>query len=123
MSKTRKHRGAMNEAAGRAAEDQVAAFYAARGLRPLATRWRGKAGEIDLVFRDGMVVVFVEVKQSASHDTAAANLSPRQQDRILAAAEEYLGTLDGGLLTEMRVDVALIDGRGFLKVIEGALGV
>ena len=70
-----------------------------------------------------MVVVFVEVKQSASHDTAAANLSPRQQDRILAAAEEYLGTLDGGLLTEMRVDVALIDGRGFLKVIEGALGV
>lgn len=116
------NRGRMAEAAGRAAEELVARFYALKGAKPLATRWRGNAGEIDLIFREGATVVFVEVKSSASHDAAAASLSRRQQTRILAAAEEYCATLPTGSLTAMRFDVALIDRRGGMRVIEGALG-
>jgi putative endonuclease len=113
----------MADAAGRAAEDQVEAFYAAKGGRLAARRWRGRAGEIDLIFREGAVTVFVEVKSSRSHDAAAAALSPRQQARILSAAEEYLAGTAGGSLAEMRFDVALMDRQGRLKIIEAALGV
>jgi len=67
------------------------------------------------------VIVFVEVKSSGTHDAAAASLSVRQQLRIMAAAEEFLGTRPAGLLTEMRVDVALVAG-GVVQLIEAALG-
>jgi putative endonuclease len=115
-------RGRTNDAAGRAAEEQVEAFYATKGARLAARRWRGKAGEIDLIFREGAVTVFVEVKKSRDHDRAAAALSPRQQARIMAAAEEYLADSEAGALAEMRFDVALLDAHGRLKIIEAALG-
>ena len=60
--------GALAYQAGLSAEAQVAADYAARGYRPLATRWRGRCGEIDLVLADGAGLVFVEVKKSRSFD-------------------------------------------------------
>ena len=114
-------RGKLNNRSGRTAEVAVAARYMDLGARLLATRWRGKAGEIDLIFEACGVVVFVEVKSSDCFEKAAASLSVRQQLRIMAAAEEYIGSLPTGLLTEMRVDVALVAG-GAVQVIEGALG-
>jgi len=117
----RSHRGRLNDCSGRSAEALVASHYAAAGAKLLAERWRGKSGEIDLIFSERGTIVFVEVKSSASHGAAAANLSEHQQVRILTAAEEYLGTLPSGLLTEMRVDVALV-AFGDVQVIEAALG-
>ena len=122
MSTPKTERGRMADASGRAAEDIVAAFYERRGARLIHKRWRGKAGEIDLIFCEALVVVFVEVKSSGAHESAAAALSPKQQARIMLAAEEFAATLSTGSLTKMRFDVALIDRRGGLKIIEGALG-
>ena len=108
--------------AGLAAEDIVARDYARRG-RPVAhRRWRGEGGEIDLIVREGDCVVFVEVKKSKSFDAAALRLGRRQMDRLCMAATEFLAGEPRGQLTDMRFDLALIDGRGAMRIIENAFG-
>ena len=49
--------------AGANAENQVAADYARRGHRLAARRWRGKAGEIDLIFSDGAESFSLKLKR------------------------------------------------------------
>jgi putative endonuclease len=107
---------------GAAAEDRVAAELTRRGLAVVARRWRGASGEIDLICRQGPVTVFVEVKSAASFDAAAQSLLPRQIARIRAAACEYVASLPAGQDSEMRFDVALVDGVGRIEVLENALG-
>lgn len=116
----RRARGAVAFQAGWAAEDQVARHYERQGETVCARRWRGQAGEIDLVARDGECVIFIEVKQSRSHDEAAGHLGPRQMQRIWNAAAEFLAGEPRGQLTEVRLDLALVDGRGEVKVIRDA---
>ncbi len=113
-------RGQRNYQAGLAAEGSVQRLYEADGYAVAGTRWRGVAGEIDLIFRKGAALVFVEVKKSADILRAAENLSMRQLARVARAAEEYLATQPGGLETEARVDVALVDRHGRTSVIENA---
>lgn len=107
--------------AGQAAEAAVVRQYEARGLTLADVRWRGKAGEIDLILRDGDGLVFVEVKKSRSFEQAAAHLQPKQIARLMAAAEEFAGGERTGLLTEMRFDVALVDAHGQVHILENAL--
>ncbi len=106
---------------GQSAESQVAADYTRRGHSLLAERWRGKAGEVDLIFSAHNEIVFVEVKKARSFSDAAARISPRQQQRICLAAEEYLGTRPQGLLTPMRVDAAFVNGQGEVRILENAI--
>lgn len=112
--------GKLSYLAGHSAEDAVARRYAGAGLPIAAIRWRGSAGEIDLVVRDGAGLVFVEVKKSRSHARAAESLGRRQMDRIYAAASEYLAGEPEGQMTDVRFDVALVDGAGRIEVIENA---
>lgn len=113
-------RGAVSHYAGDAAEQRVAQDYERRGHAIAARRWRGAAGEIDLIVRDGETVVFVEVKSSRTRAQAAAALSARQMARLCASAEEFLAGEPAGGLTEMRFDVALLDASGGLEIIENA---
>lgn len=96
--------------------------YLDRGMTVAHHRWRGKAGEIDLVLRDGAEVVFVEVKKSRSCEHASLHLLPRQIERLLRAGEEFVGSEPAGTLTPMRFDVALVDGQGGIQILENALG-
>jgi putative endonuclease len=118
----RSRRGRLANLAGGMAEETVARVLTARGYEFLARRWRGKAGEIDLIFRLADCHVFVEVKQGQSHELAAARLSASQQGRICRAAEEYCGKLSLGRMTEMRFDVALVDALGRVEILENAFG-
>ena len=102
------------------AEDSVARDYTARGLKVAERRWRGAGGEIDIVVEAPDNVVFVEVKQSRSFDSAAEAITPRQVSRIMAAASEYVGRYPTGQSTPMRFDLALVNGRGELHILEGA---
>lgn len=113
--------GQMAHHSGQAAELQVASEYARRGHRLAARRWRGRGGEIDLVFENDGEMIFVEVKRARSFSDAARRITARQQQRICSAAEEYLGTLPGGLLTPMRVDAAFVNGRGEISILENAI--
>lgn len=109
-------------AAGQLAEDQVAAHYQAAGCALLARRWRGAAGEIDLVIGDGDTIVFVEVKAAATHAAAAGRLGRRQMDRLCRAACEYCAALPAGQETAMRLDAALVDGLGRIEILRDAFG-
>lgn len=114
-------RGAVAYHAGQAAEDIVALHYARAGYPVLARRWRGSAGEIDLIARDGDAIIFIEVKKSRSHARAAHSLSQRQIERICGCGAEFLETQPRGQLTDVRFDVALVDDLGRIDVIENAL--
>ncbi len=122
VSPQRRARGRTNHIAGLMAEDSVVRLYEARGLTVLSQRWRGKAGEIDVICRDGACLVFVEVKKAASHGDAAWRLGAAQQRRICNAALEYCASQNLGSLTEMRFDAALVDGVGRVEVLENAFG-
>jgi putative endonuclease len=116
----RKRRGLTNYLAGHAAEASVARHYEGRGISICARNWRGSGGEIDLIGRDGDVVVFVEVKQSRTHDLAATHISAAQIGRIFATVEEFVANEPKGLLTDVRIDLALVDGQGRIEVVENA---
>ncbi|PTV96374.1 putative endonuclease [Rhodobacter aestuarii] len=117
----RSTRGRMAHHAGLAAEAQVAQHYERAGFSILATRWRGQyGGEIDLIIsRDG-VVVFVEVKHSATHASAAEHLLPKQLNRIALSAEEFVAARPELAATDMRLDLALVDQRGVIEIVENA---
>lgn len=112
--------GAVSHQSGLVAEQAVARHYAQTGRAIAARRWRGTGGEIDLVARDGDGVIFIEVKKSGSFARAAESLSRRQMDRIYASASEFLAGEPAGQNTDVRFDVALVDGIGRIQIIENA---
>lgn len=116
----RQNRGARSYHAGFAAEDQVAQLYDRSGRAVCARRWRGQSGEIDLIARDGAEVIFIEVKQSRTHAQAAEHLTPQQMARLYNAASEFLAGEPAGQLTNVRFDLALVDGIGRIEVLENA---
>ena len=120
VKRTRSARGLSNHHAGHAAEAAVARLYEDRGIAICARNWRGITGEIDLVGRHGDAVIFVEVKQSRTHDLAASHLSQAQIGRIFATVDEFLADEPKGLMTDVRIDLALVDGQGRIDVLENA---
>ena len=98
----------------------MAQFYQRAGQKIVARRWRGTCGEIDVIARDGDQVIFIEVKKSKSHATAAEHLSLRQMQRIWQTAAEFLGTQPKGQDTEARFDVALVDSIGRIEILQNA---
>jgi len=63
-----------------------------RGYAILATRYRTRVGEIDIVARDGPTLVFVEVKTRASEicGLPAEAVTRRKRRRIVTMARWYL---------------------------------
>jgi len=116
----RQQRGTTSYHAGLAAEELVAQRYESAQQPVLAKRWRGSCGEIDLVAQNGDGVIFIEVKKSRSHARAASHLTRRQMDRIYGAGSEFLATQPRGQLTDVRIDLALVDDTGRVDVIENA---
>lgn len=110
----------MSYHAGLAAEDLIARDYRRRGHQIVAQRWRGRRGEIDLIVRDDNSIVFVEVKQSRDFDSALSHVRPAQARRLYAAGEEFLATQPDGSLTDVRFDVALVNGSGAVQILENA---
>ena len=106
---------------GKAAEEQVARLYVCEGYRILARRWRGPAGELDLVFERAGEVVFVEVKASRDFARAIASLTQRQIRRIYRSAAHFLGFLSSGQETLSRFDVAVVDRTGGIERITNAI--
>jgi putative endonuclease len=116
----RQSRGTLAYLSGLAGEDAVCANYVSRGYRLCETRWRGRAGEIDLIFEQADCFVFVEVKTSRSLARAAASLSARQFERICTSAQDYISRTPQGQLADMRIDIAFVDGLGAIEILENA---
>src|SRR3954469_9077676 len=96
---------------GVSAEARAAAYLMMKGYRILARRFRTPYGEIDIVARRRNLVAFVEVKARASLDEAAYAVPPRQQQRIVAAAEAWLMAHPEHADFDLRFDAMLIAPR------------
>jgi putative endonuclease len=86
---------ASTKATGDAAERIAEQFLLRQKMQPVARNYRCRFGEIDLIMRDGGVLVFVEVRlrKSNSHGGAAGSIHVAKQRRLIAAAEHYLAGL------------------------------
>ena len=74
-------------------EALVAAYLRKRGYRILASQYRCRFGEIDLIAENRKYLVFVEVKLRKSPDFAQAMeyVDKRKQERLKITAAMYLG--------------------------------
>ncbi|HLS99317.1 MAG: YraN family protein [Porticoccaceae bacterium] len=79
---------------GDAAEAAARDFLKARGLAILASNFRARQGEIDIIAREGDTLVFAEVRLRADHrfGDGAASIDPRKQQRLARTAAHYLAT-------------------------------
>ncbi len=91
---------------GGAGERAAARHLRRQGFRILARGYRTPWGEIDLIARDGDVLVFVEVK-TRRHGAPAEAVTPEKQRRLTLAALRF--AREHGLLdTRGRFDVVAI---------------
>lgn len=97
---------------GRCAEDLALAYLAGRGLELLARNVRCKAGEIDLVCRDGAILVLIEVRQRARADFggALASVGAPKRRKLIRAARFFLHTRPAWRRCIVRFDVVGIHG-------------
>ncbi len=105
--------------AGSLGESLASEELARRGYAILATRYRSRFGEIDIVCQRDGVLGFVEVKARrsparADRCTAIDAVSPRKQRRVAAMALDYLAWT-GNLDAPCRFIVVAIDGLGTSK--------
>ena len=105
---------------GISAESRACVFLLAKGYRILARRFRTPHGEIDVVARRFNTLVFVEVKARATMDDAAWAVTPRQQQRIAAAAEVWLMTHPDHANLDCRFDAILIAPKRFPRHLKAA---
>lgn len=113
-------RGRANQAGGLAAEAAAAHALEADGWTVLARRLRTAAGEIDMVAeREGLLAI-IEVKQRPSLAEAAYALAPRQQARLLTAAEILLAEHPEWGREGVRFDLLLVDAQGAVRRITDA---
>jgi putative endonuclease len=96
---------------GLSAESRAAAWLMAKGYRILAKLFRTPYGEIDIVARRRNLVAFIEVKARGNLDDAAYAVTPRQQARIIAAAQAWLMAHPEHAEYELRFDAMLIAPR------------
>jgi putative endonuclease len=83
---------------GRQGEEVAASYLEGLGYELVERNWRTRAGELDIVAREGDWLVFVEVRtrRAAAGGTAPALGSPeesvtaRKQRRLAAMSEAYL---------------------------------
>ena len=94
---------------GAAAEALAASYLAARGLTVVHRNYRCRGGEIDLVARDGEMLVFVEVRlrRNRAFGTAAESITAAKRRRLRLAARHYLARL--GHEPPCRFDAVLLD--------------
>ncbi|HEY0331598.1 MAG TPA: YraN family protein [Rhodopseudomonas sp.] len=93
---------------GVSAEARAAAYLIDAGYAIEARRFRTPYGEIDIVARLRDLVAFVEVKARARLDDAAYAVTPKQQQRIIAAAQAWLTAHPEHANLELRFDAILI---------------
>jgi len=102
-------------AIGRSAEDIAADFLVAQGLTILLRNYRRRGGELDIVAREGDVLVIAEVRTRSTDEFggAAASVDGWKQHKIIRAATQLL---------QQRSDLAQLRARFDVIVVRGADG-
>lgn len=121
--------------AGDAAEQAACEHLRANGCTIVARNARYKEGELDIVARQGALLLFVEVRQRSSDrfGGAGASVDHFKRKRLLRAAQHFLlehfgdGSAAGGRRNggwpACRFDVMTADGNGVTEWIQDAFQV
>ncbi|MFG2575928.1 YraN family protein [Streptomyces sp. NPDC048481] len=114
-------------ALGRYGEDLAARRLAEAGMTVLERNWRcGRTGEIDIVARDGDVLVVCEVKtrRGGAFQHPMAAVTPQKAQRLLALAARWIQAHGGAPPGGVRIDlVGVVLPRRGAPVVEHARGV
>jgi putative endonuclease len=112
------------QALGKRGEDLACEELQKRGYTIVDRRFRTRCGELDIVAREGAVLVFVEVKarSSSSFGTPYESVTWKKQQRLSQMAAAYLcfKRLDG---IACRFDVVAVveqQGKHTVELVRGA---
>lgn len=96
---------------GQQSEYLAEQYLLRKGYRLVARNVRLPQGEVDLVVRQGAVLVFVEVKarRSSAMGGAACAVTPAKQRRLVQLAAQYLSIHQLGDQVFCRFDVVLVE--------------
>jgi putative endonuclease len=108
-------------ALGRQGEEMAAQWYTDHGYQAVATNWRCRDGEIDLIVRRARLFVFCEVKtrNSTTFGSPVEAVTRTKQMRLRRLAARWLQEDCPVHPSGVRFDVVSIL-RGVIEVTEGA---
>ncbi|MCH9815610.1 MAG: YraN family protein [Actinomycetia bacterium] len=77
---------------GRRGEDAATSYLRSVGMSVLTRNWRRRLGEIDIIAREGVTLVMVEVKTRTGtrHGSPAEAITPAKLARLQALTNQYL---------------------------------
>ncbi|WP_405990543.1 YraN family protein [Streptomyces sp. NBC_00986] len=114
-------------ALGEYGETVAARRLVAAGMTVLERNWRcGRTGEIDIVARDGDVLVVCEVKtrRAGAFQHPMAAVTPKKAERLRGLAERWIHAHGGAPPGGVRIDlVGVVVHRRGAAVVEHARGV
>src|SRR3954471_7988043 len=95
---------------GRTAEDVAADFLTEHGLTVLLRNYRRRSGELDVVARDGDVLVIAEVRTRSTEEFggAAASVDGWKQHKIVRVTTQLLQQRKDLAKLRVRFDVVVI---------------
>ncbi|MDB6054511.1 MAG: hypothetical protein JWN25_2034 [Verrucomicrobiales bacterium] len=100
-------------------EKEARKYLKKKGLKFLTANFKSDRGEIDLVFRDGDCLVFIEVKTRSSEDWArpAAAVNAEKRQYLSRAGLDYLRLLRNPEI-KFRFDIVevLVNGRKVTEI-------
>ena len=108
---------------GAGAEDRAAQVLGAAGLELLQRNYRCRMGELDLVARQGHLLVIAEVRLRSSecYGGAAASITRAKRQRIVRTTRHLLARYPSLQKCSVRFDALLVAGDdGPIEWIKGA---
>lgn len=108
----RRQRGRLARRDGRRSEWLCALILMAKGYRLLGFRLKTAQAEIDILAAKGGAVAVIEVKRRATLNEALEAVTPRQRQRLMAAARQLAARRPDLADAAVRLDLmALAPGR------------
>lgn len=106
-----------------AREEQLALDYlCARGQKLVTRNFRAKTGELDLVMREGDMLVVVEVRKRSysAFGGGAESVDARKQRRLAQTAQIFIATHPQLADSALRFDVVAFDADDRMEWIQNA---
>lgn len=96
---------------GAAAEEAALQWLQRQGLRLVTRNARFRGGELDLVMRDGEMLVIVEVRARSASQFASAveSIDRRKRERLIHATQLFLAAHPEHAERALRFDVVTFD--------------
>jgi len=107
---------------GKKGEEVASDFLRSKGYRPVIFNWAWSRGEVDLIFRQGRDIVFVEVKTrlDPNSDKLFNNIDSRKISKLKQSKDVYLRRFRlGAKLPTHRIDlIGVVLAREDLECLE-----